>query len=382
MRGFTILQDRTNRVIWEPNLERGGESVISGIPDWTGLVITTATGDSYVPGVDPSSVKGYHQSMSLRNGMVQTNVTWVPNEQDTIFQLNFTVFAHQKNINLGVVRLDLIASEDSVVTITDLLDGAGATRTTFREKSSQPEENLIWTSVSPTGQEGVVAFEYSTILLESESRPLESSEKLPKDAQSFPWLSTNSSTAAQSLGTRLLAGVPITIYKYVGIASTDAFANARSIARSTALEAKKLKWESVIETHNKAWEELWESADIIVGDNEIQTTVRASLFHLLANIRPGGDGPGIGDASISPSGLTSDSYGGYIFWDADSWVAPPLLALHPDRAMSINNYRSKLHRQAIENAKINEFRQFQGAMYPWTSGRFGNCTGNGGNWQL
>jgi trehalose/maltose hydrolase-like predicted phosphorylase len=297
-----------------------------------------------------------------------------------IFQVNFTVIAHQKDINLGLVRLDLTANTDVNVTITDVLDGAGATRSTFREKSSDPEQDLIWTSVSPNGQDNVVAFEYSTVQLQMANKERKGGcEQVPGAKSAGSWISQNSSTVAQSWCVQLKSGVPTTLYKHVGIASTDAFGEAsQSTARKTALAAKESTWEDLILTHNKAWNNLWESADITIpGNQEIQKVTRASLFHLLANLRPGEEGPGLGDNSISPSGLTSDSYAGYVFWDADSWVAPSLFALHPDRAASINHYRSKLHKQAKENAKINEFREFAGALYPWTSGRFGNCTGNG-----
>ena len=337
-------------------------------------------GESYLPGVDASSITGYHQSMSLRNGIVQTNITWKPQMGDAMFQVNFTVLAHQKEINLGLVRLDITASKDVDVTITDVLDGAGATRATFQEKMSEPAHDLIWTSVSPNGQRNVVAFEYSTVQLQMANKESKGvCEQVPGGKTAGSWISQNSSTITQSWCVQLKAGAPTTVYKHVGIASTDAFGEAaQSTARETALAAKKSTWEDLVQAHNKAWNNLWESADILIpGNQEMQKITRASLFHLLANLRPGKEGPGLGDNSISPSGLSSDSYAGYIFWDADSWVAPSLVALHPDRAANINHYRSKLHKQAKINAKINEFRDFAGALYPWTSGRFGNCTGNG-----
>jgi trehalose/maltose hydrolase-like predicted phosphorylase len=378
--GFFNLQNHTNRVIWPPNLERGGESVISGIPDWTGLIVTTELGESYQPGVDASRIEEYVQSMSLRNGMVRTNVSWVPDRGDTTFQLNFTVFAHQKDVNLGVVRLDIMASKDINVTITDVLDGAGATRATFRSKSSDPHQDLIWTSVSPNGQQSIVAFEYSTVQLQPSNKASRGDCKNNLGSStSLSWTTKNASTIAQSWCLQLQRGIHSTVYKYVGIAATDAFEDAtQSTARQEALKAKESTWEDLVQSHNNAWDNLWESADIIIpADKDIQKVTRASLFHLLANLRPAGEGPGIGDNSISPSGLSSDSYAGYIFWDADTWVAPSLVALHPDRAASINSYRSKLHTQARDNTKRNEFREFSGALYPWTSGRFGNCTGNG-----
>lgn len=55
-------------------------------------------------------------------------------------------------------------------------------------------------------------------------------------------------------------------------------------------------------------------------------------------------------------------------------MLPGLLALHPDHAAAINNYRFRLLPQAFENAKVYDS---PGAMYPWTSARFGNCTGTG-----
>jgi trehalose/maltose hydrolase-like predicted phosphorylase len=55
-------------------------------------------------------------------------------------------------------------------------------------------------------------------------------------------------------------------------------------------------------------------------------------------------------------------------------MLPGLLVLHPDHASAINNYRSRLLPQALENAKQNNA---SGALYPWTSARFGNCTGTG-----
>ena len=63
--------------------------------------------------------------------------------------------------------------------------------------------------------------------------------------------------------------------------------------------------------HDAAWDELWDSADIVVpGDEELQLAFRGSLYHILANIRGGSEGVGIGDNSISVGGLASDSYAG------------------------------------------------------------------------
>lgn len=380
--GFWDLQKRTNRVIWQPNLKNGGESVISGIPDWTGLVVTVPSGESYAPGVDATTILAYSQSKSLHNGVVQTNVTWKPKTMETIFQLQYTVLAHQKHINLGLVRLDIMVSSDTHIFVTDILDGGGATRTDFLEKGFHKLDDIIWTSVSPWGVGKTEAYEFSIVELQlTNPEDLKRAQSSHEDASHRPWVSQNASTIAQSWNLHVKCCNHITIYKYVGIASSDAFGkNAKSVASDTALDARKRGWRELITSHENSWEALWDEVDITVSGNaDMQKTARASLSHLVANLRPGAKASGLSDNSISPSGIVSDSYGGYVFWDADVWVAPGLLSLLPDYAMNINSYRLRLLKQARRNSDTNEFTKMEGAIFPWTSGRYGQCTGNGEN---
>ena len=54
-------------------------------------------------------------------------------------------------------------------------------------------------------------------------------------------------------------------------------------------------------------------------------------------------------------GLSSDIYGGHIFWDAESVMLPALLVQHPDYAKSIIDYRFKRLGQAKKerpNARV------------------------------
>lgn len=53
---------------------------------------------------------------------------------------------------------------------------------------------------------------------------------------------------------------------------------------------------------------------------------------------------------------------------------PGLLALQPDYAESIVDFRYRQLGAAKENAKQ---YNLPGALYPWTAGRYGNCTGTG-----
>ncbi|MGH3830246.1 MAG: hypothetical protein ACRDRS_07295 [Pseudonocardiaceae bacterium] len=51
--------------------------------------------------------------------------------------------------------------------------------------------------------------------------------------------------------------------------------------------------------------------------------MNASEFYLWSSTREGLDW------SISPAGLSSNGYDGHIFWDAETWMYPALLASTP-----------------------------------------------------
>jgi len=107
------------------------------------------------------------------------------------------------------------------------------------------------------------------------------------------------------------------------------------------------------------WPRLWQNSDIVIaGDPEAQQVTHANLFYLLSSTYPGSD------HSIPPFGLSSNLYGGHIFWDAEVWMLPALIVQHPDYAKSIIDYRFKRLAQAKKNAKMHGFA---GAEYPWES---------------
>ena len=91
------------------------------------------------------------------------------------------------------------------------------------------------------------------------------------------------------------------------------------------------------------------------GRPELQEWIRSNLYALQSSIRAGDDN------SIAPAGLSSDNYAGLIFWDAETWMYPSLLAFHPDVAESVIEYR----RKTLPGARTNALKYgFQGLCYP------------------
>ncbi len=155
------------------------------------------------------------------------------------------------------------------------------------------------------------------------------------------------------------AGESYTITKFVGFATSSHASRPDEIARSTAAAIRQQGWDALLSQHVAAWHRLWETDIILDGNAELQRTVHSMLFYLLGSTRADLN------MSTAPMGLSTAGYYGHIFWDADTFMFPPLLILHPELARPMVAFRSRTREAARANAKKNGF---QGAMYPWEAG--------------
>jgi trehalose/maltose hydrolase-like predicted phosphorylase len=148
-------------------------------------------------------------------------------------------------------------------------------------------------------------------------------------------------------------------YAVAGSSITSAHdADPLNQAERLTMYAKLEGKERLIKYHEKAWADLWGSDIKIDGDPQAQQDVHSMLYHLYSFSRAGTA------YSPSPMGLSGLGYNGHVFWDADLWMYPALLVLHPDIAKSLVEYRF----QRLAAAKQNAFSHgFKGAMFPWES---------------
>lgn len=139
----------------------------------------------------------------------------------------------------------------------------------------------------------------------------------------------------------------------------DPHNEAERLTIYAALEGR----ERLMAAHLKAWEALWSGDVIIDGDPQTQREMRLALYHLYSFAREGTA------FSLSPMGLSGLGYNGHVFWDAELWMLPPLLALHPEMAKSMLEYRFQRLGAARENARNHGYK---GAMFPWESASEGH----------
>jgi trehalose/maltose hydrolase-like predicted phosphorylase len=129
-------------------------------------------------------------------------------------------------------------------------------------------------------------------------------------------------------------------------------------AERLTIFAKLQGADRLISFHEKAWSDIWKSDIQISGDEQSQQDVHSMLYHLYSFTREGTS------LSLSPMGISGLGYNGHVFWDADLWMFPALLVLHPEMAKSMIEYRY----ERLDAAKKNAFSHgYKGAMFPWES---------------
>ncbi|MCB0656959.1 MAG: glycoside hydrolase family 65 protein [Saprospiraceae bacterium] len=133
-------------------------------------------------------------------------------------------------------------------------------------------------------------------------------------------------------------------------------------AERLTIYAKLQGRERLLKLHREAWDELWTSDIQIEGDPQSQQDVHSMLYHLYSFTREGTA------LSPSPMGLSGLGYNGHVFWDAELWMYPALLVMHPELAKSMVEYRFERLAAARRNAFANGFK---GAMFPWESAATG-----------
>lgn len=395
--GFYDEQPTTNGTNFEWLNQYGGESVISGVPHWAGLHLQVGN-DILSASVPASEISGFSSTLDIKAGMMMWNYTWTPSSGSAI-QVCYAMLVHKLYVNQAAVQINITASKDTNATVIDVLDGDCAVRTTFVDKGYEPVWPTIWSAVHPNNTNNVTAYIYSSMVGD------DSCNTASRRNYSVPSvIGGNSSSIAQAMDITLKAGQMSTVTKYIGGASSDAFKNPQGTAWDASLCAANEGWSSMMKSHTSEWRSIMtdDSVDSFhfpangsLPDDpniqELQITAVTNPFHLLQNtvganaILAAGNNTMLDVNSISVGGLGSDSYAGLVFWDAEVWMAPGLVVAFPQAATQIARYRVEKFPQAQRNvltayqSSQNETGKFSpnGAVYSWTSGRYGNCTGTG-----
>lgn len=351
-----------------------GRQAIAAIPTWTTLDVATggAHPDTFSSATAPGRISHYRQTLSLRCGFVRTSLTWTAAD-GRVTDLVYDVLADRTDAHTGAVRLRMTPHWSGSATVTDGLDGRGARRmtpsadgaTTGGKEAGGKEAGGAGTGrtmdvgfrTDGTKTEGAVASTLRTGpgVRANPPRPAAQDKLSNRQQVSFP----------------VRSGRSYELTKYVGVDTALTSRTPRAAADAASRRAADRGWDSLFARHSAAWQRLWRSDIEVKGRRDLQSWVRSAQYGLLANTRAGNRN------SIGPTGLTSDNYAGEIFWDAETWMYPGLLAAHPALARSIVDYRYKTRAGAAANARK---LGYDGLFYSWTSGSKGDLWNECHSW--
>ena len=314
----------------------------ANIPTWSTL--------TFADGGQPFSLAagtttGWSQSIDLHTGMITTTATWkAPNGHTT--ELRYQVFTDRGNAHVGLVQLTLTPRWSGTATVTDEIDGAPATLSDEAGKGFVAARNQTFVDVK-TQTLGIEAAIVSQLQTSSNvtAAPTEVDANQPQ-------------TIGQQVSFPVTAGQSYTFTKYVGIDDSQDTPDPVSAAKAEAAAAATAGYSAAQAANNAAWAALWNGRIDVLGNRTVATDVNASEFYLWSNTRAGLDW------SISPAGLSSNGYDGHVFWDAETWMYPSLLAQHPDLAAGMNAYRLTRLPEAEQHAVATGSA---GARFPWES---------------
>ena len=287
----------------------------------------------------------WRQSIDLHTGIVSTHATWTAPDGH-VTDLSYQVFTDRAQEHVGVVRLVLVPHWSGTATVTDEIDGTPATLTSQTGKGWDAGSRRDWVTVQTVGT-GITA----TLASQLATSANVTAPSTPTDQQT-------DQSVGQQVSFPVQAGKTYTLTKYVGVDDSNDAADTVSSAQQEAQSAASAGFGALRSENKAAWAAMWQGRIDVLGNATVATDVNASEFYLWSSTRADQDW------SVSPAGLSSNGYDGHIFWDAETWMYPSLLAQHPDLAAAMDAYRFNRLPEAQQHATETGFA---GARFPWES---------------
>ncbi len=314
----------------------------ANIPTWSTLLFADG-GQTFSTSTGTTS--GWGQTINFHTGVVSTHATWTAPDGH-VTDITYQVLTDRARQHVGLVRLVLVPQWTGTATVTDEIDGTPANLTSQVTKGWDLASRRDWVTVQAVGT-GISATLAS---------------RLQTSANITSPSTETDQTIDQSVGQRVsfpvAAGKRYTLTKYVGVDDSQDTSDTSVSAQREAQSAAEAGFGPLRAANNAAWAGLWRGRIDVLGNPTIATDVNASEFYLWSSTRANQDW------SVSPAGLSSNGYDGHIFWDAETWMYPSLLAQHPQLAAAMDAYRFNRLPEAEQHATDTGF---QGARFPWES---------------
>ncbi|MFH0919684.1 MAG: glycoside hydrolase family 65 protein [Fibrobacterota bacterium] len=339
--GFLLSPDplRITTTLCNGVYDRDGERSVARIMETIGFAGLEFCFDDRA--VDPIHITDWRQVLDMKEASLTTFFTISETARFTC-----TFFALRQLPHCGLLQVSILPLRETVVTVKNRMQVPDTIRNeTFSFETLEDGEYRIplqqVTGKSKSGKYEVVTT--AIYLFEGKKPALQGCGDSERDEFFKAGLRTDHAF------TFALGGA---------ICTSADFADPKHESERFCISMMFQGAETLIAGHRRAWESLWRHDIVIEGDPESQRNVRFALFNLFSSIRHDSR------LSIPPMGLTSQQYNGHIFWDAELWMFPVLLALDPSLARNMLDYR--FDHLAAARRRAHNFG-YAGAMFPWES---------------
>lgn len=132
-------------------------------------------------------------------------------------------------------------------------------------------------------------------------------------------------------------------------------------------DAKAIALDELLDEHRRGWAALWETGgiELTTHDFALQQTTNATFYYLLMSTRSDWLHSTLVPSSIAAAGPYPHGYGGHVFWDQDTFQAPPLMVLWPPIAKTL--LQNRLFQLPAYRVNAKAFG-LKGAWPPWEAG--------------
>jgi trehalose/maltose hydrolase-like predicted phosphorylase len=346
--------------LYEQYLDSGGLPGSPGvtaldvaIPQWTGLDFSDGTA-AWSPST--GQVLRYRQTLDMLTGVLATSVTW-RSPSGRVTSLTYTVMVDRARMHVGEVTMTFTPHWSGTATVEDVLGPGGAVE--VEGAQAIPLNTVSAGASTATATNRYVASTPSGYATMAETSRVVWSRSVKPVSRSA---STGSALSTLSVSFRVRAGRRYTVSKVVGVATSNESRSPQADADAQATDAARVGAARLLSENARAWRSLWRSRTDVAGDRTLDQEVHAALFYLMESINPSVD------TSTPPGGLSSGGYNGHVFWDAETWMYPALLAGHPALARSMDAYRELRLAEAERYAAA---AGYSGARFPWESAATG-----------
>ena len=353
--GFPLFTDRYTSALVAGVYESTKKSdFIASLPTWSEIDLEV-DGRVLNSSVPVSQISNYRQTIDMHAAVVTTSMKWTPTPGKAT-NIRIQVLANRARRHLGEVKLDILPSWSGTLVLTGLLNGQGARRIAATSRTVDTATDMSTVELQTPGRHTVVV----------ETQLLVAGPGVMVARRTAITPEVKEATAGEQWTIPVVAGRMYQIIKYVGISTSNDPGAPAAVAADTVHAAAHDGWPALLAAHRLAWEDLWAHDVTAPRKDKLQTAIHSAFYLLYSSIRAGLAW------SIPPAGLSSDNYAGVIFWDADTWMYPTLLAFQPEMAKSIVDFRYDTRAAAEANAKRSGFR---GGSWAWDNGPTGTCGG-------